>query len=239
VSAKDIHAYPDAPMHRTLVLLKDESFRNPILIDVFRVESEMENQYDLPLWFHGHLLDASFDYAAQMQRMTTLGNGHGYQHIWEEANGKTSGKSNHITWFAHQHSGGGQMKGKLFTMTTSSENNDELIFARAGANDPKFNLRHDPVFIQRRKAKNSVFASVIESHGTYDPVSEIPSSPFSEIKSVEVIHDSKEYTVVRITHNSNKIWTLAIANKDASEKKNHEVKLKGETLNWQGPFSLK
>ena len=124
-------------------------------------------------------------------------------------------------------------------MTSSANANDELIFARAGANDPSFNLRHDPVFIQRRKGGNSVFASVIESHGTYNPVSEIPLSPFSGVKSVDVIHDSNEYSVVQIMHQSGKIWTLAIANKDASEKTNHQVKLKGQTLNWQGPFILK
>ncbi|MFK8009570.1 MAG: heparinase II/III family protein [Saprospiraceae bacterium] len=239
VSAKDIHAYADATMHRTLVLLKDESFRNPILIDVFRVESEKENQYDLPTWFHGHLLSTNFDYAAQTQRLTTLGNGHGYQHIWEEANGKSTGKGNQVTWFAHQGDGGGQVRGKVFTMTTSSEKNDELIFARVGANDPNFNLRHDPVFIQRRKGGNSVFASVIESHGTYDPVSETPLNPFPSLKSVEVIHDSKKYTVIQIVHQTGKMWTLAISNKDASEQTKHQVKIGKEMLEWKGAFILK
>ncbi|MCB0641617.1 MAG: heparinase II/III family protein, partial [Phaeodactylibacter sp.] len=46
VSAKELHAYPDAMMHRTLILLKDSNFRNPLLIDIFRVSSERENQYD-------------------------------------------------------------------------------------------------------------------------------------------------------------------------------------------------
>ncbi len=239
VSAKELHAYPDAMMHRTLVLLKDKNFRNPLLIDVFRVESKNENQYDLPTWFHGHLLATNFDYATQMNSLTTLGKDHGYQHIWKEASGQSSDKGNQITWFAHQGDGGGEVNGKIFTMTTSSENNDELIFARAGANDPNFNLRNDPVFIQRRKAGNSVFASVIESHGTYDAVSETPSTPFSELKSVEVIHDSKDYTVIQITHQTDKVWLLAIANTDASEKKSHQVKLKSKTLIWQGPFILK
>lgn len=95
------------------------------------------------------------------------------------------------------------------------------------------------MFIQRRNAGNSIFASVIESHGVYDPVSEIPLSPFSKLDSVEVIHNSKDYTVVRIFHQSGKRWTLAISNEDASKKKNHEVKLNGQTINWQGPFILK
>lgn len=128
VSAKENHAYANATMHRTLVLLKDENFNNPILIDVFRVESETENQYDLPTWFQGHLLSTNFDYDTQTQRLNTLGKGHGYQHIWEEAKGKSSVNGNQITWFKYLGDGGGQMRGKLFTMTTSSEKNDELIF---------------------------------------------------------------------------------------------------------------
>lgn len=239
VSAKDLYAYPDATMHRTLILLKDENFRNPILIDIFKVESENKNQYDLPTWFKGHLLNASFDYSAQTNRLTTLGNDHGYQHIWEEASGKSSSNSNQVTWFTHQGLGGGQLEGKLFTMTTSSNANDELIFARSGANDPSFNLRHDPVFIQRRRGANSVFAAVIESHGTYDPVSETPTSPFSNLKSVEVIYDSKEYTLVQITNQAeDKKWIVSIANQDASNQKMHKVMVGEKEIKWKGPFNV-
>jgi len=238
VSAKEVHAYPDAKMHRTLVLLKDENFRNPLLIDVFRVESEKENQYDLPTWFQGHLLSTNFDYAAQTEQLSMLGEGHGYQHIWEEAKGKSSGEGNQVTWFTHLNDGGGQVRGKFFTLTTSSMPDDELIFARAGANDPNFNLRHDPTFIQRRKAKSTVFASVVEAHGTYNPVSETPLSPFSGLKSVEVVHDSKEYTVVQISHQTGKTWILAIANEDASAKSKHQVKFGKEKLEWIGAFKI-
>jgi len=149
VSAKEMNAYPNADMHRTLFLLKDEKFRNPIVVDVFRVISEDENQYDLPTWFQGHLLSTNFEYATQTEQLTTLGDGYGYQHLWKEASGKSIGDGNQITWFTHLNDGGGQVRGKIFTMTTSSMPNDELIFARGGANDPNFNLRRDPTFIQR------------------------------------------------------------------------------------------
>jgi len=239
VSAKEMHAYADAKMHRTLILLKDENLRNPLLIDVFKVTSENKNQYDFPIWFHGHLLSTNFEYSAQTNRLSTLGNGHGYQHIWEEASGKSMGEGNQVTWFAPQGTGGGEKFGKVFTMTTSSDKNDELIFARAGANDPNFNLRPDPVFIQRRKGENSIFASVIESHGTYDPISETPSNPFSSVKSVEVVYDSKEYTVVLISHNSKKTWTVAISNLNNSADAMHEVMVGKEIFKWKGAFNLK
>lgn len=239
VSAKEVYAYQNAIMHRTLVLLKDKNFRNPLLIDVFRVDSENENQYDLPTWFQGHLLSTNFEYATQTQQLVTLGNGHGYQHLWKEANGKSAEEGNQVTWFTHLNDGGGQTRGKFFTLTTSSLPNDKLIFARVGANDPNFNLRHDPTFIQRRKAKSTVFASVVESHGIYNPVSEIPLSPFSGLKSVEVLLDSKEYSVIKITHKAGKTWTLAIANQDASELSKHQVNIGKEELSWVGVFELK
>lgn len=239
VSAKELHAYEDATMHRTLILLKDKNFRNPLLIDVLKVTSEKQNQYDLPTWFHGHLVDANFDYAKQLNSLTTLGNDHGYQHIWKEASGKSEGQGNQITWFAHQNSGGGEMQGKLFTLTTSSLPGDELFFARAGANDPSFNLRPDPVFIQRRTGGNSVFAGVVESHGTYDPVSEIPVSPFSQVKSVAVIHDSRAYTVVQIIDKNEKSWTVAISNEETSDQANHEVKIGEKMFKWQGAYIIK
>ena len=240
VRAKEMHAYPDVEMHRTLFLLKDENFRNPLLIDVFRVASEKENQYDLPTWFQGHLLSANFEYEAQTQQLTTLGNAHGYQHLWKEASGKSDGKGNQVTWFRHLNNGGGQKtRGKFFTLTTSSQSDDELIFVRAGANDPNFNLRHDPAFIQRRKGTSTVFASVIEAHGTYNPVSEIPMSPFSGVQSVLVLHDSKEYTVIKITHQSGKTWTVAIANEDTNEMSDHQVKKGNEVMEWEGVFGIK
>ncbi len=226
ISAKEKHAYPGAEMHRTLVLLKDEDFRNPLLIDIFRVTSETENQYDLPIWFQGHLLSTNFDYFTETKQLTTFGADSGYQHLWKEASGKPEAKSTQMTWFE---------KGKFFTMTTSSLPNDELIFARVGANDPSFNLRHDPVFIQRRKGTQTVFASVIESHGTYDPVSETPIQPFPKVALVEVLHDSKDYTVVQFRSGSEMVCRVSIANADTSKTKKHNIKLNdGSSHSWTG-----
>ena len=46
-SAKETNAYPGTEMHRTMALLKDDEFQNPLVIDVFRVKSDKKNQYDL------------------------------------------------------------------------------------------------------------------------------------------------------------------------------------------------
>ncbi|MEL6867004.1 MAG: heparinase II/III family protein [Bacteroidota bacterium] len=239
VSAKERHAYPNAILHRTLILLKDDNFRNPLLVDVFRVASEVEYQYDLPIWFQGHLLSTNFEYRTQTQRRSTLGNDHGYQHLWEEASGQSTGEGNQLTWLNYRYDGGSQTSGKFFSLTTSSMPNDELIFARVGANDPHFNLRHDPAFIQRRKAKSTVFAAVLESHGTYNPVSEIPLSPFSGIQSVDVLYDSTTYTLIQISHQTGKTWTIAIANEEASKQASHKLEVLDQVFEWQGLYHLK
>jgi hypothetical protein len=216
ISAKEHHAYKDVEMHRTVLMIKDENFRNPLILDVFRVDAENENQYDMPLWFTGHLLSTDFDYEAEMTGLKTLGEGHGYQHLWKEAAGKSEDESIQMTWFGNR---------RFYTLTSAVSASDDLIFARGGANDPEFNLRHDPVFIQRRKANSTVFFNIIESHGRYNPVSEIPLSPFSGIDKAEILLDTDAYTVVRLRHKTGKTWLLAIANQDADNGRRHNDKL--------------
>lgn len=231
VSAKEFHAYPGMEMHRTLILLKDESFHNPVLIDVFKVNSENKNQYDLPIWFHGHLLQTNFAYDAASNTMNALGTAHGYQHVWKEAVGKSTDDNATLTWFNN---------GRFYSVTSAVSEKDELIFARAGANDPAFNLRHDPAFIIRKKeSEEATFVSIVEPHGAYNPVSEIPAGPFSSIESIDLIHDDEAYTVFSFTNKKGKKWELFLSNKDASESQEHKIEINEIKYEWRGPFELK
>lgn len=238
VSAKEKYAYMDTEMHRTLVLFKDEHYKNPLVIDVFRVQAQQDNQYDLPIWFQGHLLQTDFEYNTKNQALTTLGHEYGYQHLWQEATGYPTGNSHQITWLTPLNDGGSQARGKITTLTTATTPSDELIFARIGASDPHFNLRRDPAFICRRKASSTVFATVIESHGTYDPVSEIPSHPFPQIQSVEVVHDSETYTAVQLADKDGKNWLLIIANQNNDEKAAHSLIINDKKINWTGVYQF-
>lgn len=234
VSAKDLHAYPDAQLHRTLVLLKDDVFEKPILIDVFRVKATNSNQFDLPLWFQGHLLNTSFQYQAQTQQQSTLGKKFGYQHLWKEAIGKSTSNQAKFTWF---------QQGQFFSATAWVSNNDELIFARLGANDPKFNLRRDPAFIIRKKApqKNQqeiVFITIIEPHGAYNPVDEIPLQPYGNVAKVSLVHQSEPYTAIELNTTSGQRWTLIIVNKNNNPKSRHQLKIHNKTFRWKGVYHL-
>lgn len=230
ISAIDNHAYPDAQMHRTMVLLKDDHFRNPLVVDILRVRAESPKQMDLPLWFKGHLLSTDFEIQTNKQLLKPLGEAFGYQHLWHEATGRPNKGFQQLTWFEHK---------KFYTMSFYTDLEDQLILARGGANDPDFNLRHDPVFIHRKpNAKNAVFINIIESHGAYNPVSEIPLSPFASVSLVEIILNNDEYTIVGLGKENGLKWEIAIANIDNSETAKHIVEVDGEVYDWQGPVTL-
>ena len=231
ISAKEKHAYPGSELHRTLILLKDESFEHPLLIDVFKVKSESNKQYDLPVWFQGHLLQTDFEYQTELNALSPLGGRHGYQHIWKEASGTPQGDNARLTWL-HQ--------GRFYSMTSWVGAEDKLIFARAGANDPNFNLRHDPTFIIRKEdAQDALFLSVIEPHGSYNPVAEIPNTPFSSVGKVELLHGSEAYTAFSFEHQDGTRWLVMLANENADPMASHTLTLDEKNHQWQGPFELK
>jgi len=231
VSAKSMHAYEGSELHRTMVLLKNKDFKEPLVVDIFKVKSTSSNQYDLPIWFQGHLLQTNFDYKKESSTLNTMGSGHGYQHLWKEAAGKPSGDNAKITWFSN---------GKFYSMTSVVSEADDLIFARLGANDPEFNLRHDPSFIIRKKDnKNATFVSIIEPHGSYSTVTEIPGQPFPSIEKVSVLYDDADYTITQFSNKSGKEWTLMLAHQDASETAKHKVAIDNMVFEWTGVFELK
>jgi len=230
--AKDTNAYPGIELQRTLVLLTDESLPNPLIVDLFKVESDQQVQLDLPLWFQGQLLGTDFDYTRKLDQLNTLGKGHGYQHIWNEAESNIEQtESQSMTWFEYGH---------FYTTTMACDTGDKFIIGRAGANDPEYNLRNDQVLIHRKSATGStLFASVIESHGTYDPISEIPINPYSDIVNFTILHESDEYTCLKIETESSHGWMINISDQENGLDKEHYVNIEGQTFTWSGPYRIK
>ncbi|MBT8190523.1 MAG: heparinase, partial [Bacteroidia bacterium] len=230
VSAQDNNAYDNIDMQRSLMLFKDDEFSNPLLIDIFTVSSPDSSQYDLPLWFNGHLLSANFNYDKALEVQESMGDTAGYQHIWMEAVGTPSSESTQICWFNN---------GRFYSMTSVSKQDDQLIFGRAGASDPNFNLRHDPVFIQRRDvAGTTSFVNIIEVHGTYDPITEIPAEPFSNISSLDIIHEDDSYIIIAFSDFEKNEWTAAMTKTDFGKENKHEIELDNKKLWWTGPFKI-
>ena len=232
MSAKDTNAYEGIELHRTMILLTDQSLPNPLTIDLFRISGAELAQVDLPLWFQGHVLATDFTYIKSLESLQSLGDGHGYQHIWKEASATIIDDGMQLlTWFA---------QGKFYTTTFTTSSGEELIIGMSGANDPSFNLRNDQVLIRRKaNVNNTLFASVVESHGTYNPIDEIPINPYTDIKNVEVLQDDEAYTVVNLTTNEDLSWTIGIANQSNDKAMNHSLSLADDKkLEWKGPYTI-
>lgn len=229
MSAKAVGVYPGVEMQRTMALVRDAGFAKPIVLDMFRVVSKENHSYDLPFYYLGQFIYTNVKYAAFDTRRTTVGAANGYQHLWKEAEGKASGPVR-VTWLS-----GGQ----YYSVVSAADTSTLVLFARIGASDPQFNLRHDPVFILRQQGNTHVFASVIEPHGSFNPVTELAPGATGAVESVRVIGTDDTGTVVEISGKNSMRWLFMVAHGPASDSASHTIRLGGTTYSWTGNFSLK
>ena len=227
VSAIETNAYPGTEMQRTMAMIKNGGFDKPFLLDIFRVSSDTENQYDLPYYFMGQVIEVNYEYDSP-PALRPLGENNGYQHLYLEANGKPSSDNTRFSWLGN---------GRFYTLTSVTDADDSLLFTRLGAGDPEFNLRRDAAFMIRRKdAADTVFVSVIEPHGSYSPVSELALDASSGIAALRLVHDDERYTAVAIEDLEGRRSVFIMANTDASAAKKHQLKIDGRKYRWAGPY---
>ena len=230
VSAKETNAYPGTELLRTMVVIKDKDFEKPYLLDIMKINSSKENQYDFPYYFLGQVLNTNFDYKTP-ENLKPLGSKNGYQHLYLEGSANASSENSKLSWINHQ---------KFYTLTSITNNNDELLFTRIGANDPEFNLRREASLLLRRKnTKNTIFVSTIETHGSYSPVSEFAINSKSSIKELKVLLNTEEYTAIAITTVNNFTKVFITSNKNNSKVFKHSLKINGKNYNWRGSYHYK
>jgi len=226
VSAKETNAYPGTELHRTMAIIKNENIEKPFVLDIMRVTSDKENQYDFPFYFMGQVMQVNFEYESTGMRI--LGDENGYQHLYVEGKGRPSAETTSFSWLGH---------GNFYTLSTATDNSDELLFTRLGANDPEFNLRRDAGFMIRRKnTKNTMFVSIIESHGNYSPVTELAVNSNSAVAGLHILHDDASYTAVKLVlvDGTSKMFILANDNNDS--KKVHQLTINNENYEWSGSY---
>lgn len=227
ISASEENAYPGTVMQRTMAVIKDEAFEKAFVLDLFKATSNTNNQYDLPFYYFGQILKSNIEYNVP-ESLKPLGDKNGYQHLYLEAEAKIDSSNTQFSWLD---------KGKFYTLTTAAEKGDEVRLARIGANDPAYNLRRDPVIIfSRTAAKNIVFASVIEPHGSYTPVSESAVNSNSNIKELRVIQDDENYTAVSIITVQGKTRLFVVSNQNVEITTRHSIKINEQTYRWSGPY---
>lgn len=227
VSAKESNAYPGTQLQRTMASIKLAGEEKPIVLDLLKVDSNKYHNYDLPFHYLGQIIDTNFDYDVPSS-LKTFGKKNGYQHLYVEGVGKPSEDKLRFTWLHEE---------KFYTLTSVASSSDELFFTRLGANDPDFNLRRDASFVIRRgEVKNTLFANIIEAHGSYSAVSENSIEPESRITALEVVHDDAQHTAVLIESVSKQSNIFIVANKDSSSARKHRLKIDGKYFEWKGPY---
>ena len=235
VSAVEKSAYPGTIVNRTMMMVTPDTGAKPYIIDITQIKSEGNHQYDLPLYYQGQVISTDFELQTDKQ-LVPLGSSAGYQHIWKEALGTPSGTSSQFTWMNNR---------KFYTVSALSDSTDQFILGRLGASDPEFNLRHDPMLIQRKKhAKDALFVQVIESHGTYNPIIEKAVNAYSNVISLNRVVAPKGYVAIEMMMRSGDkqllIWvdsTFLSVGKHVA-KAQHEITLSGEKYTWNGNYKL-
>lgn len=227
VSALDTSSYKNVRMHRTVYLIKN-SFEN-FMVDLFDVRSPDEHQYDLPFHFNGQIIGTSFKYKAAANELKPLGKKNGYQFLWKEAEAGIKDTIAAVTF----------LNGKTYyTLSTIINDSGTVFFTRSGANDPNFNLRREPAFIVRKKAKSQLFVSLLEIHGSYDPVSEASVDSHAKMNEIRVKRHDENYTVVEIPYGRIK-YVIAQCNNNFNANTKHTIEYGKNTLTWTGPCQVK
>lgn len=227
VSATENNAYPGTEMHRTMAVIKDEHFEKAFLLDIMKVKSDTRNEYDFPFYYMGQIIQSNFSYEIP-KSLNPLGDKNGYQHLFLEAEGKAAKGNTKFSWLGN---------GNYYTLTSVTDESDDIILTRIGANDPEFNLRRDAGFMLRRKdAKDTIFVSVVEPHGSYNPVSEASLNSNSSISELAVAYDDDNYTAVTIKDVKGGEQLFILANKNSSSSAKHTLSINNKAYNWTGPY---
>lgn len=230
MSATETNAYPGTSFHRTMLMIRDSENQKPYIIDVFKVDSDKANKYDLPYYYFGQIVSTSFKTNAQ-SNLTQLGTKYGYQHLWKESESSVKEESVQFTWLNNK---------KFYSITSATNGNDKIVLARIGADDPEFNLRRDPALIIRKEnTKSTIFASIIESHGDYNPVTEKANNAYSQFQSISVLSNTNDYTAIELKLKSGTTKVFILSNKNASKEAKHTLKINDNNYQWTGAYYFK
>jgi len=229
ISARMEDAYDGVVFSRTLAMLKNDMFANPVILDVLKVESEKAHQYDLPLHFNGHITHVSHPLEASTVSMSALGDKNGYQHLWLRAYAQVAeGDLFQVTWIKDN---------RFYTYSVLAETAMEVLFTETGAGDPDFNLRTEQALILRvEDATKHTFITVLEPHGEYNGSREFTTASASSVIGLERFNDG-DAEAIRVSNKSGSAAVLGLS-WDADNSKTHSVKTADSSLDWKGFYRL-
>lgn len=205
VSARENRAYPGVQMLRTTALVKVAELAKPLLIDVVKATSSANHQYDLPYWYKGTIIDASFKIEAVRDNLKALGKSSGYQHLWLNSENEVPASNGYVS----------VMQGQSFYTTCFAGTAPMKVkLVSTGANDPNLSILESKAFIlSEPQATNQTFATVTENHGQIDPVAETTSGAKSAVSNLSVISSGDTKTEISFKV-KDKVYTLTINYQD-------------------------
>jgi hypothetical protein len=205
VSAEENNAYPGVAMRRTTALIELEGLKKPLLVDIFQAQSGASHQYDLPFWYKGHIVDASFKIDATKNNLQALGKQFGYQHLWLNSKNDVADGNGYVTLLnANQ----------FYTTTFAAGSPVQIKLVSLGANDPELNLLDSKAFIlSQPHAVNQTFVSLTENHGGTDPRAEVTTGARSSVSSISIIKSNAMESSFSFKLNG-KLYTVTINYQD-------------------------
>jgi hypothetical protein len=219
-------AYPEerVAMMRSLALLEIDDESAPIVIDILRAQGQGALRFDLPLHYSGHIVETGFEVERNLQSRPVLGEGSGYQHIWVDGTAKPKADRAYMTWL---------LDGRFYTYRFVARPNLQVILAESGANDPEFNLRREPIAIQRMEGGDrAIFVSMLEAHGLHDGAAELTVGSRSRVASLRHI-DQSGYDLVIVETLAGRKTALAISY-DQDPARRHSAIIDGREVSWTG-----
>ena len=228
MSARADGYYGGVGMQRTMLLLQDDALAYPIVVDIYRLTADSTHRYDYPLHYSGQIITHSLDLQTNTEALQPLGNGHGYEHIWQTATAVTD-STIRITWLDGH---------RYYSAITAGEVGTKVIMGRTGANDPDFNLRSEPLFMVQREAQDYVFATVIEPHGYFNEAQESSIQARPTITEVQVISHSDVGTVVEVRGQGGLRWQILVTNEESDREAERIVDLDGSVVSWTGDYRV-
>ena len=223
-------AYQGVKLERTLALINLPDLESTIALDVFDVVANDQHQFDLPLHYHGQLIETNFDLVANTKQLSALGNQNGYQHLWLKGQAKPEKGLAKVSWLNEN--------GRFYTQTSIVEGNESFLFTQLGANDPNFNLRNEQAFIRRvTESKEHRYVSILEPHGEYNPSKEYTLDASSKVNGLNITETEKAILVhIDIAGMS---YLVAINQAQAPDNSlNHTFEFQSETFSLNGRLAV-
>lgn len=222
-------AYDGVSITRNLALAKLPGQDHSVVIDLTQISSDVPHKYDLPIHYDGQIMRVGFDVLSNIVARPLLGRDNGYQHVWVDATGAPKGaEAAFVTWL---------LGDRFYTARWIPQNGATAILGESGANDPDFNLRREPMLVQRlENARETSFVTVLETHGKFDGAAERTVQSDSQIALLE--HDRQNaYDLITITMVDGSRTVLAISH-DSDENVEHKAVIGSRSIAWRGYAEL-